>query len=89
MPSIIGMPLMEQWAKRWLKWPTTHWTDKRNGQNWFKIGNGFLSLKLHCDSELRSTLESMTEELVDWRLAAYIKSRNLEVSEEGQQAFRR
>ena len=77
----------EQWAEWWLKWPIDRWTDKQNGQHWFKLEDGRLKLTIECDTALRSILEAMTEELVDWRLAAYIKSHQLDAPEEGQQIF--
>ncbi len=42
---------------------------------------------LECPKELRSTLEAMTEELVEWRLAAYSKSHRLVSTNESLQGF--
>ncbi len=77
----------DEWADWWLKWPIDRWTDKQNGQHWFKLRDGRLELSLKCSQELRPALESMTEELVDWRLAAYIKNHKLTDSDAGQQSF--
>jgi superfamily II DNA or RNA helicase/diadenosine tetraphosphate (Ap4A) HIT family hydrolase/phage repressor protein C with HTH and peptisase S24 domain len=67
----------EQWAKWWTKWPIDRWIDQQSGHRWFRrSGERFESL-IECPPELQESLEAMTAELVDWRLAAYAKSRGL------------
>ena len=67
----------KEWAKWWQKWPIDRWVNVQNKQRWFKLNGSSFQLAIDCPNELRSTFESMTEELVDWRLAAYSKSRRL------------
>ncbi len=67
----------EEWAKWWTKWPIERWTDQQNGHRWFRRSGEQLESMIECPIELQDSLESMTTELVDWRLAAYAKSRGL------------
>lgn len=66
-----------QWSKWWREWPIDRWLDTQNGQRWFQLKQDAFQLAIACPDGLRTTLESMTEELVDWRLAAYSKSHRL------------
>lgn len=77
----------EEWADWWIKWPISRWLDVQNKTRWFERNGDHFQLRIDCPDDLKPTLESMTEELVDWRLAAYSKSRRLVESEEGQLAF--
>ncbi|MEZ6150140.1 MAG: S24 family peptidase [Pirellulaceae bacterium] len=77
----------EQWGAWWRQWPIDRWLDVQNGQRWFSLDGELLGLTIDCPEELRSTLESMTEELVDWRLAAYSKSHRLTDTSDLQTAF--
>lgn len=67
----------EQWAKWWREWPIDRWLDVQNGERWFQMQGDAFRLTIDCPPELQSALESMTEELVEWRLAAYSKSHRL------------
>ena len=72
----------DQWDAWWRDWPIDRWLDEQNGQRWFKLNGNSFQLSVQCPEELLSTFESMTEELVEWRLAAYSKSHRLiEVSD--------
>ena len=76
-----------EWADWWIKWPIGRWLDAQNKKVWFeRTGNRF-RLLIQCADDLKPSLESMTEELVDWRLAAYAKSRRLVKSAVGDLAF--
>ncbi len=77
----------EQWAQWWRKWPIDRWLDSQNNQRWFKLNGNSFELAIDCPHELRSTFESMTEELVDWRLAAYSKSHRLTETSSSEVAF--
>jgi len=77
----------EQWADWWRRWPIDRWLDVQNGNKWFRLEGDAFSLAIDCPDALRGSLESMTEELVDWRLAAYSKSHRLTVAVEADLAF--
>ena len=61
----------DEWAKWWIRWPIDRWLDAQNGHRWFTRNGDTFAFAAECPEELRPTLESMTEELVDWRLAHY------------------
>jgi SOS-response transcriptional repressor LexA len=66
---------IERWAKWWLEWPLSRWMDEQAGRHWFKReGDRFLA-DFPCPENLRPDFESMTAELVDYRLAHYSKNR--------------
>ncbi|EMI22085.1 type III restriction protein res subunit [Rhodopirellula maiorica SM1] len=73
----------EEWAKWWGDWPIDRWLDKQNGTVWFAMKEDLFQSTIDCPDHLKPTLESLSEELVDWRLAAYTRSRRL-VASEGQ-----
>ena len=77
----------KNWTEWWIKWPINRWLDTQNGQKWFKRVVDDFQLTIDCTESLRPTLESLTEELVDWRLAAYSKTHRLAESEVGELAF--
>ncbi len=78
----------EQWTNWWTKWPIDRWIDQQNGSRWFRRDGDRFQSMINCPPELQETLEAMTTELVDWRLAAYAKSRGLfEVAIESELAF--
>jgi superfamily II DNA or RNA helicase/diadenosine tetraphosphate (Ap4A) HIT family hydrolase/HKD family nuclease len=73
-PDPAKAPIQE-WAAWWLEWPLSRWMDEQAGRQWFKReGDRFLAAFL-CPEKLRSDFESMTAELVDYRLAHYAKTR--------------
>jgi superfamily II DNA or RNA helicase/diadenosine tetraphosphate (Ap4A) HIT family hydrolase/HKD family nuclease len=66
---------IQQWAPWWLEWPLSRWMDEQAGRQWFKReGDRFLAA-FPCPENLRPDFESMTAELVDYRLAHYAKTR--------------
>lgn len=79
-PDPANAPI-EKWAKWWLKWPLTRWLNEQAGRHWFKReGDRFLAA-FPCPVDLRPGFESMTAELVDYRLAHYAKNRIAPVAE--------
>ncbi len=76
-----------EWAKWWREWPIDRWLDAQNGQRWFRLEGNNLSFAIDCPKELRATFESMTEELVEWRLATYSMSHRLINVHDGDLAF--
>lgn len=68
----------DAWADWWIKWPISRWTDEQNGHRWFELtGNQFRWLGATAAAD-QATLESMTDELVQWRLAQYVQSKRLD-----------
>jgi SOS-response transcriptional repressor LexA len=76
-----------EWARWWISMPINRWLASQNGQVWFTRQGDAFRLSLPCDDRLKPALESLTEELVDWRLAAYAKSRRLVTTETTELAF--
>ena len=76
-----------EWEKWWLKWPIDRWLDLQKGQSWFVVENNLFRLQRKCEAQFKPCLEALTEEMVDWRLAAYAKSHRLAPSNEGELAF--
>ncbi len=69
------------WTKWWNKWPIDRWTDLQKGKKWFdRVGDQFRFLP-DIPPELLPTLESMTSEIVDWRLAQYVRRWKTESAE--------
>ncbi|MEZ6031787.1 MAG: DEAD/DEAH box helicase family protein [Planctomycetaceae bacterium] len=61
------------WTKWWNKWPIDRWTDLQAGKKWFvRDGNQF-QFQSNIDPNLLATFESLTSEIVDWRLAQYVR----------------
>jgi superfamily II DNA or RNA helicase/diadenosine tetraphosphate (Ap4A) HIT family hydrolase/SOS-response transcriptional repressor LexA len=73
-PNPATAPI-QAWAAWWLEWPLSRWIDEQAGRQWFKReGDRFLAA-FPCPENLRPDFESMTAELVDYRLAHYAKTR--------------
>jgi len=73
-PAPAEAPI-EAWAKGWLDWSLSRWMDERAGRHWFKREGDRLLAAFPCPEKLRHDIESMTAELVDYRLAHYAKTR--------------
>ena len=66
---------IKQWAAWWLEWPLSRWMDEQAGRHWFKREGDRFIAAFQCPEELRTEFESMTAELVDYRLSHYAKTR--------------
>ncbi|MGE3780603.1 MAG: DEAD/DEAH box helicase family protein, partial [Pirellulaceae bacterium] len=75
------------WAAWWTRWPISRWLDVQNEQRWFRLNGDEFAFQHRCPERLQAVLESFTEELVDWRLAAYSRSRGLVVGDSGESTF--
>ena len=62
-----------KWTKWWNKWPIDRWADQQAGRKWFVRDVDDFHFASACETNLRATLESMTAEIVDWRLAQYTR----------------
>ena len=66
---------IQAWAAWWLEWPLSRWMDEQAGRHWFKRDGDRFIAAFQCPENLRPDFESMTAELVDYRLAHYAKTR--------------
>ena len=62
-------------AKWWLEWPLSRWMDEQSGRRWFSRRGDFFHAAFDCPAELRTAFQTLTAELVDYRLAHYTRSR--------------
>ena len=62
-------------ADWWLEWPLSRWMDEQSGRRWFvRRGDRFIA-DFNIIAEQRPAFDSLTGELVDYRLAHYTRSR--------------
>lgn len=73
-PDPAAAPIKD-WAAWWLEWPLSRWMDDQAGRRWFKREGDRFVTAFKCDADLRADFESMTGELVDYRLAHYARTR--------------
>ena len=64
-----------KWESNWRKFPISIWMQEEEGRSWFAIDGDSLRVAFKCDERLRRSLESMSGELVDFRLAAHARQR--------------
>jgi superfamily II DNA or RNA helicase/HKD family nuclease/SOS-response transcriptional repressor LexA len=64
-----------KWESSWRKFPISIWMQEQEGRSWFAIHPDSLRVAFECDERLRGPLESMSGELVDFRLAAHARPR--------------
>ena len=64
-----------KWESSWRKFPISIWMQEQEGRSWFTIDGDSLRVAFECDARLRGPLESMSGELVDFRLAAHARPR--------------
>jgi len=79
-PDPANAPI-KQWAAWWLEWPLSRWMDEQAGRHWFKREGDRFVAAFQCPENLRADFESMTAEMVDYRLAHYAKTRIEKVAE--------
>jgi superfamily II DNA or RNA helicase/diadenosine tetraphosphate (Ap4A) HIT family hydrolase/SOS-response transcriptional repressor LexA len=73
-PDPANAPI-RAWAAWWLEWPLSRWMDEQAERHWFKREGDRFIAAFQCPENLRPDFESMTAELVDYRLAHYAKTR--------------
>ena len=76
-----------EWTKWWNKWPIDRWTDLQAGKKWFVREGEQFRFDQPIDPKLQPTLEAMTSEIVDWRLAQYVRRWKTDTEVAGTQAF--
>ena len=74
---VPGDPAAEAsaFAAWWLEWPLSRWMDEQAGRRWFTRRGDRFAANFKIAAEHRPALESLTAELVDYRLAHYTQSR--------------
>jgi hypothetical protein len=65
----------EQWTAWWLRWPLDRWLDEQAGRKWFRREGDRFAFAVPCAHEMRMAFETMTGEVVDYRLSQYTQSR--------------
>ncbi|MHB8766085.1 MAG: helicase-related protein, partial [Deferrisomatales bacterium] len=73
------------WAAYWEKWPLAHWagTDRKKGARpWFRLAGGRFEPTFAVPPESTEAVARMTRELVDYRLARYRRTKQLEAAGE-------
>ena len=76
--AATGQPVKmspQQWVSSWRKFPISIWMQEQEGRSWFTIDGDSLRVAFECEERLRGSLESMSGELVDFRLAAHARPR--------------
>ena len=76
--AATGQPVKmspQQWVSSWRKFPISIWMQEQEGRSWFTIDGDSLRVTFECEERLRGSLESMSGELVDFRLAAHARPR--------------
>ena len=59
----------------WLEWPLSRWMDEQAGRRWFTRRGDRFQVAFKVATAHRPAFESLTAELVDYRLAHYAQSR--------------
>ena len=62
-------------AAWWLEWPLSRWMDEQAGRRWFTRRGDRFAANFKIAAAHRHAFESLTGELVDYRLAHYTQSR--------------
>ncbi len=76
--AVTGQPVEispRKWVTAWRKFPISIWMQEQEGRSWFTIHGDSLRAGFECNPRLRGTLESMSGEFVDFRLAAHARPR--------------
>ena len=76
-----------EWTKWWNKWPIDRWTDLQGGKKWFVREGEKFRFAQPVDPRIQPTLEAMTSEIIDWRLAQYVRRWKKDSTTEGNVTF--
>jgi hypothetical protein len=73
MPNPIGAD-EASWRDYWRRWPLAAWTGELRGQTgkWFRIDGERFMPAFQVADRLGATFDAMVAEIVDWRLARYL-----------------
>ena len=61
------------WNAWWKAWPVQKWTEPQGGRTWFGVKGEQFTFRGKCDVALRPKFEAMTTEVVEYRLAQYLR----------------
>jgi SOS-response transcriptional repressor LexA len=61
------------WNAWWRTWPVQKWTEPQAGRTWFSLDEEQFAFLGKCEVSLRPTFEAMTTEVVEYRLAQYLR----------------
>jgi superfamily II DNA or RNA helicase len=78
-----GRASSEQWTAWWLRWPLDRWLDEQQGRKWFRREGERFVFAISCAHNTRAAFETMTGEVVDYRLSQYAQSRVRQAGAEG------
>ncbi len=69
----------EAFARYWRKWPIAAWAGEldRGERVWARVTDDSFALRVDVPEHLRAPLTELVAELVDWRLAKYLDSREV------------
>lgn len=67
----------EEWAAWWQRWPVERWLVPFKGERWFTLTGQLFKFQGDCPEGLRSAVEVLSAEIVDYRLAHYAKNRGM------------
>jgi SOS-response transcriptional repressor LexA len=76
-----------EWTNWWNKWPIDRWTDLQGGKKWFVREGEKFRFAQPVDPRIQPTLEAMTSEIIDWRLAQYVRRWKKDSATEGNVTF--
>jgi superfamily II DNA or RNA helicase/diadenosine tetraphosphate (Ap4A) HIT family hydrolase/HKD family nuclease/SOS-response transcriptional repressor LexA len=65
----------EAFGQWWLEWPLSRWFDAQAGRRWFERRGDRFVAAFDIQPEIRVAFESLTADIVDYRLAQYTRSR--------------
>lgn len=70
----------DKWCSWWQQWPIDRWVDVQKGHRWFQLVEGRMDFAISVPDHLRAAFARLSDELIEWRLAAYCINRGLEAS---------
>lgn len=76
-----------EWTKWWNKWPIDRWTDLQGGKKWFGREGEQFRFQQTIIPKLQLALEALTSEIVDWRLAQYVRRWKIDTEANGTLTF--
>lgn len=81
MPDPVGVE-ETTWREYWRRWPLAAWTGELRGQpgRWFRIDGERFAPTFEVKERHADTFDALAGELVDWRLARYLFTKQPEVT---------
>jgi SOS-response transcriptional repressor LexA len=78
---------LESWANWWKQWPLAHLEKSQTAKQGLAWKGTRFAITFTCGPTLRTAIESMTSELVDYRLARYARRFSSEAPDEAARGF--